>query len=444
MILPSTKPMRHQSAPSANCHGLFKFASKRYGLMDRFSEVPDGRDAGRVRVPLAGVLLAFTAGLCLGIGSVLGIEDRLRNSAGFARLLERFSFRAVFGDDVMRDVLARMEWEQLRGVLHVQGRRELLRWGAGRYLECELARRLAKVGNSHLAARAVVAIDGHELFCGDGYGKCADCKVRWKEVKRGKDLTELVPEYYHQVVVAHWIGTHPALVLDFEPVLPGESEWTAAARMIPRLKEVYGTSLGIIVADAFYDHEPFRACVREAGYHSVVRHKDPRRQPGGDGKARLDKRDPRRESPLLRFKGANGRRYEVWEEEETPDGRRYVEVLCPDDPGAGGGCVTSLPKSAAHAAAIGLLMEARWWIENACYHETAGQWNLDRAYVHKDRPTAVWAVVALVFIAFNLWQAYAYRELRLSPERPARTHGQLRRDLWETLPGPGKAPAIPP
>ena len=62
--------------------------------------------------------------------------------------------------------------------------------------------------------------------------------MRWKEVKRGKDLTEVVPEYYHQVVVAHWIGTHPALVLDFEPVLPGESEWTAAARMVPRLKEV--------------------------------------------------------------------------------------------------------------------------------------------------------------------------------------------------------------
>ena len=89
-------------------------------------------------------------------------------------------------------------------------------------------------------------------------------------------------------------------------------------------------------------------------------------------------------------------------------------------------------------------MEARWWIENACYHETAGQWNLDRAYVHKDRPTAVWAIVALVFIAFNLGQAYAYRELRLAPERPVRTYCQLRRDLWDTLYGPTPAQAIPP
>jgi hypothetical protein len=446
MVLTPELRSCNQAAPSASCQGLFKFAARRYGLLDAFREVEDGRDARRTRVPLAGILLAFTAGLSLGIGSMQGIEDRLRRSQGFARLLGRIGCRDTFCDDTMRDGISWLDWRQLRALLYVQAKREMARWGAGRYRESELARRLAAVGQSHLAAKVVVAIDGHELFCGEGHGGCADCKVRWKEVKRGKHFTELVPEFYHQIVVAHWIGTHPALVLDFEPMLPGEGEWTAAARLVPRLKEVYGERIGILVADALYDHEPFRACVREAGYHSVVRHKDPRRQPGGDGKARLNKRDPNRENPLVRFTGARGRHYEVWEEEEVSGGRRYIEVLCPDDPGAGGGCVTSLPKSAAHAAAIGLLMEGRWWIENACFHETAKQWHLDRAFVHKGRPIAVWAIVALVFIAFNLWQAYVYRELRIAPERPARTHRQLRFDLWESLARSPRqlAPPVPP
>jgi hypothetical protein len=433
MILPPDRRVSKPSSFQATCHGLFKFAQQRYDLLDAFGRVDDGRDQRRTRIPLAGILLAFTAGLCLGIGSLRGIDDRLRRSAAFRRLVGRAGWSQAFCDDTMREGLTWMDWQGLRVLLHQQGLREMLRWGAGRYRDCVLARRLAEVGQSPLAARAVVAIDGHEQFCGEGHGGCADCKVRWKEVKRGKHWSEWVPEFYHQVTVAHWIGTHPALVLDFEPVGPGESEWTAGARLIARLHEIYGNRIGILVADAFYDHEPFRASAREAGYGTVVRHKDKRRQPGGECKARLDKRDPRRELPLVRFTGAGGRKYEVWEEEESPDGRRYIEVYCPEDPGAGGGCVTSIPKSAAHAAAIGIIMEARWFIENACFHEIAKPWHLDRAFVHKGRPTAVWAIVALVFIAFNLWQAYVYRELRLPSERPPRTHGDLRLDLWETL-----------
>jgi hypothetical protein len=433
MILPLERRPCKPGGLKANFAGLFKFAQRRYGLLDRFGVVDDGREGLRTKIPLGAILLAFTAGLCLGIGSMRGIDDRLRHSPSFRRLVGRSGWNRPFCDDTMREGLTRLDWRDLRAVVHQQGLRELLRWGAFRYRDCALARRLAEVGQSRLAAKAVVAIDGHELFCGRGHGGCADCKVRWKEIKRGKNLTEWVCEFYHQVTVAHWIGTHPALVLDFEPVGPGESEWTAGARLVERLHDVYEDRIGILVADAFYDHEPFRACARKAGYDTVVRHKDKRRQPGGDCKARLDKRDPRRERPLVRFTGVGGRKYEVWEEEESPAGRRYIEVYCPEDPRAGGGCVTNIPKSAAHAAAIGIIMESRWWIENACFHEIAKPWHLDRAFVHKGRPTAVWAIVALVFIAFNLWQTYVYRELRLPPERPPRTHGDLRFDLWETL-----------
>ncbi len=232
-------------------------------------------------------------------------------------------------------------------------------------------------------------------------------------------------------VVAQWLGTHPALVLDFEPLKPGENELVAVTRLIPRLAKVYGDRIGILVADAFYDNEPFRRLASAAGYRTVVVHKNDLRDPGRSAARALERRDPNRSSPDSIHRTPRAC-YRLWE--ESAGGRRLVEVRRSDAKGEWKTqAMTDLPASEASSAAVGLLVEERWGIENTGFHELVGAWNLDRAYVHAGRPTAAWAFVTLALLAYNVFQLFAYRHLKLDPMRPERSLRALRRDLATTL-----------
>ena len=430
MILPPVaRPHKPSSPPVATAAGLLKYLREVLGK--GLERVVDDRHAGRIDIATDAVLRAVLGGFLLGIGSIRGVEDRLRQSPAF----RRFVGCQVISDDGMRDVLSRVAHGGLLAALHDTGKRALLRWRAGRHAECELARRLRPLDCSHLTARAVVALDGHETFCTEKTA-CADCHTRTKTVKRGGKLVQ-VEERYHFIVVAQHIGVHPATVLDVERVAPGEGEVTAAYRLVARLGRIYGPAVGVVVADALHDHEPFRTACREAGFRSVVRHKREDRQPGSGLKRRLEARRP---SPRTKPDGwhrdnRRGYTYAYWVEQEPHSGRRYVEVHRTDAKGGvmTGGCVTDLPADFAPAMAVAIIMEARWWIENTGFHELAGQLNLDRAFVHQGRATGAWAIVLLALLAYNVWQMYLYRHLGLDPKKPRRTWGDLRRDLWESL-----------
>ncbi len=43
------------------------------------------------------------------------------------------------------------------------------------------------------------------------------------------------------------------------------------------------------------------------------------------------------------------------------------------------------------------------------------------------------AIVTLGLMAYGIFQAYVYRELGLIPAKPARTIGDIKRDLFESL-----------
>lgn len=419
--------------PPVACAGSLRdYVMRTLGLVKLLERVEDDRQANRVTVPTVAVLQAVLCGFLLGIGSIRGMEDRLRHSRPFRSLAE---VTEPMCDDTMRDVLSRVAHAGLEAILYSTARRELLRWGAGRYRECLLARRLAALNCSFLAAKAVVALDGHETQCSQKV-RCDLCHTRKKTVKRGKELVE-VEEYFHKIVVGQRIGAHPAVVLAVEPIRPGEGEQTAAYRLVAKLGVLYGSQhIGVIVADALHDSEPFRTAVREAGFRSVVRHKDEKRQPGGELAARIARRDPEREKPDGRHQDpVTGRHYDYWTEQEPHNGRRCVRVRRTGPKGKGpmqfGALVTDLPSNIP-AMAAWIIMEMRWNQESG-FHELAGQLKLDRAYVHKDRPMAVWAVVLLALTAYNVWQGYIYRRLGLDPTKPGRTWGDLRRDIFESL-----------
>lgn len=362
-----------------------------------------------------------------GWPSLLSLDDHLRHQGFLRRILRLVGYSKPISDDTFRRGLDLLCLDGLRVVLHQVCLRTLKGWGAGRYRECALAQKLRPLHAHHLAARAVVGIDGHHLFTTTSKKRCcSDCLER--VIKVGK---EYVTEYYHMAVVAQWIGTHPSLVLDFEPLKSGENELVAVKRLVPRLAEVYGERIGILVADAFYDNEPFRRLAAKAGYSSVIVHKNELRDPGRSAVRALEKRDQQRLSPDWTHMD-RGVRYRVWE--EPADGRRLMEVRRSDANGEWKTqCMTDLPSETAPAVAVGMIVEERWGIENTGFHELVGTWNLDRAYVHAGRPTAAWAFVLLALLAYNVFQLFAYRHLKLDPRRPQRTLGALRRDLVTTL-----------
>lgn len=425
-----------------DARAFWKWLKAELALFKRLRQVQDGRHPDRTSIPLEAMLAAVLAMFWFQLPSLHALDDQLQAGGWLRRIIARLGHDDAISDDALRNALTKLDEPSLRAVLHHVNRRVLKGWGAGRYLDSQLGRRLAAIGHQRLASRLVVAIDGHHLF-GTTSAKrcCAGCLERTLTI-RGKQ----VPEYYHHVVVAQVIGAHPALILDFEPVLPGENEKVAAKRLLPRLAAIYGERIGVVVADAFFDNEPFRRAVATCGWRSVVVHKTTNHSHSLEAEERLDRRDKERTKPDARYRQGPGAEYRVWE--EAAGGRRLIEVRRITKAGTWKSQgVTDLPADQAHPVAVGILVEERWDIENTGFKQLATDWKLDRAYVHTNRPTAVAACVTLALLAYNAFHTFVYRKLKLDPTTPERALQAFRRDLIFTADSLGRretAHARPP
>ena len=448
MILPAPRVNDQPSPPQlrvfpggnaeqqpATLDRLFGWYGRHFDLPGSFEDITDGRSLSRVKVPLPTVLLAVVTMFWVGMSSVHELEDRMRHNAGLRALLGRLTgYDKAFCEDTVRDATSVLDPSLLRGLLHAQAKRGTLQWGARYCADCELTTRLRPIHASALAAKLVVAIDGHELHASPTRC-CDDCRQRTRTVQRG-GKTVTFTEYYHTIVVAQWVGTHPALVLDFEPVKPGKGELSAAYHLLERVGRQYGDKIGIVLADALYDCNPWRSLARKHRYKMVHAHRDTRRDPGRTARRELDARDRRREKPDITYRDAsNGNHYAVWEQPISEGSQRYIEAIRTGKDGTvhKASIITDLPAGSASAVAAVILYETRWWIENSAFHELAGKWSFDHAFVHKGRPAAVLAFVALAILAFNAMQVYVYRHLHRQPGARPRPLNAYRADLRETM-----------
>jgi len=357
----------------ASLSSFITWVRRRFDLFDLLGRVPDGRDPRKTRIPLSAILLAVMAMFWLGLPSLRALDDRLKRSSALQRLLALVGWPASISDDSFAEALERLGMEGLRQAFYRIAKREIKRWRAGRFRKCALARRLKEIiprGSSGLVSRLLVAIDGHELFCTERRS-CKRCLTRKVKRKIGNQIVE-VEERYHRIVSAQWIGTHPAIVLDFEEFEPGENELYPAYRLVERLSSVYGYDIGILVADALFDNEPFRHLARTAGYRTVIRQKDPNRKLAILCQHNIDYRDSDRQSPDSRHLDPyTKKKYECWVELAWPGckGERYIEVRRTSPTPKGqketinlGAIVTDLHFDEAPAVAVAMLMEARWEI----------------------------------------------------------------------------------
>ncbi len=285
-------------------------------------------------------------------------------------------------------------------------------------------------------AMRFVAIDGWEPFCSRAR-HCHACLTR--EVKDGK---KTVTEYYHCFVVALLLDERTELVLDMEPVQSAdvrnelgatvagaEGELTAAKRLVQRLRKTYGGWIDVVVMDALYSNGPMLTVAKNAGFGVIAVLKKNTDEPLKDALAlwlgkppdkTLD--DPKKKEHI-----------ELWDCPKIETLSTYKApirvvrgvVTKPKAVDVHTWCFAVTGKatrlSARQVLAAG---RARWHLENTGFYQWVTYWQLGHVFTHG--ADALPALFFLFFLAFNLLQLFAYRQLR--------SHGRDRgKDVTRTI-----------
>jgi hypothetical protein len=277
------------------------------------------------------------------------------------------------------------------------------------------------------------AFDGHELWA--SFNRCCDkCLTREIDTVQGP-----VTQYYHRVVVLQMVDVTPALILDIEPLLPGEGEVVASLRILERLPQRYPRFLDFITADALYLQAPFIHAVRKQGLHAIVVLKQENRDLYKDVDGLLAI------TPLttvLNTDGTSTWRWDLenlttWSQldgpirvvrtvEEKEQRRRIARQWVVQWETVEWRWATTFPAAVVSGDWIARWGHARWDIENRGFNELSQHWAMDHCFHH--HPTAILAILLILAMAFALTTFFFDRNLK-----PAIRQGKTRLHLASLL-----------
>ena len=110
---------------------------------------------------------------------------------------------------------------------------------------------------SKLQGLLVVSLDANEQFCSD-HRCCEDCLSREVTCKDAQGNEFKKTQYYHKQVYAQLSGPRLSVILEVEPMRPGEEECAAALRLLRRMRRTYGPRFfDLVVVDSWYTNGPF-------------------------------------------------------------------------------------------------------------------------------------------------------------------------------------------
>jgi hypothetical protein len=296
---------------------------------------------------------------------------------------------------------------RVAGLIEPDGVRAL-----GRHIYSGLKRGKALTPPAHGWLAAVV--DGHETHA-SFKRHCPGCLERTIHSRQGDRI-----QYYHRVVALSLVTRDLRLMLDAEPLRPGQDEVRAALRLLDRVVGAYPRAFDLIQGDGLYADPRFFHWALEHGKHALAVLKDERRDLLAEAQQLFEPM-----TPCTVHEGTVRR--ECWDLEgfrtwpqvkvpvrvvhsrETRAVRRQLDRQVHPEV-----CqwywVTTLPMRQAPTGTVVHLGHGRWDIENQGFNELVNQWHADHVYRHD--PTAMLVFWLLAQICLTVFGAFFRRNLK--------------------------------
>lgn len=370
---------------------LLKYGEKIYGLCSGLREVKDKRV--RPRIPAGRVALAYLLVILARLGSLNALEQRKAPLNW-----DKWLGGPLPSADVMGDVVATMNREQLREVLYRQHR---------------ISKRNKAFDRGRDGLRWLI-LDGHEGVA--SYLRTwKNCLERVVHFDKG-DRTQS----YFRYVGAYLTNGKQFFLLDAEEQLPGEGEIACAMRLLERLFKKCPRAFDVVCGDNAYMDPRLWQLVRGHKKHLVAVLKNENRDLLVDARSLFadirpivwdDAKVKRLCWDLNGFTtwpqcGENVRVVRSLETSKVKRQRSKQEETLESE----WFWVTSLPPMLASTKTIVRAGHGRWDIENRGFNELCNQWCGDHGY--KYNANALLVCTLLLFIAYNLFHSFIERNLK--------------------------------
>ena len=378
---------------------FLQYTQKVFDLKRLLRSVRDGRSDPVV--PILSVSLCLVLGIVMRISSYLDLAEQTKRRR-WRRLCR---LKGALGDDIFPYVTERMQPEDWR-----QNQAEVV----------QTLKHNKALESCKIKGLLWVSLDANEHFQSRSRC-CRGCCQRQVEVTEADGQKHPVTEYYHRYVFAQINGPKLNVLLDLEPIRPGEDECAAALRLLGRLRRLYGPRFfdGITV-DAWYAQGPFLRKVEKLGWLWVVVLKREDRQVYQEAHAlsqdqppdaAFDDQQRKRQVQLwevkdLEFSQAYGqpvrvvRSEEQWVEKRVRAGRKEQR---PRRSRWVWGASAQLDGYAAEV--VYQAGHRRWGIENKAFNELTQAYHLEHCYHHD--PTSMLVQMLILVLGFTLFSAFA-------------------------------------
>jgi hypothetical protein len=378
------------------------YTGKVFGLKALLRAVRDGRS--EPQVPLLPLLGCLVLGVVMRIGSYLDLAEQTQSRRRWRHLC---GLKAPVQHEIFGYVTERMRPED---------------W---RQNQAQVAKKLK--GNKALESSKIngllfLSLDANEHFASFSR-TCPRCCQRQVEVRQADGKKIKVTQYYHRYVFAHLGGPKLNLLLDVEPLHPGEDECAAALRLLGRLRRLYGPRFfDGITADAWYAKGPFLQALDKLGWRwIVVLRRDDMEvfqeavQLSQRQKPSVEFRDePRRRQvqlwPVNDLYFSDGytqnksvlvvRSEERWTEHSLVGGHKRSKAQQVQWLWVASGDLSGYPAEVIYQAG-----HRRWNIENQAFNELTQAYHLPHCYHHE--PTAMLVQMLILIFAVTLFTAFA-------------------------------------
>ena len=407
------------------------YTRKVFSLKAILGRVRDGRS--EPQVPLLPLVVCLVLGVVMRIGSYLDLAEQTQSRRRWRHLC---GLKAEVHHEIFAYVTERMNPQDWR-----QNQADVAK---------ELKRNKA-LESCKIKGLLFLNIDANEHFASFSR-TCQRCCQRQVELTDADGKKLKVTQYYHRYVFAHLSGPKFNLVLDVEPILPGEEECAAALRLLGRIRRLYGPRFfDGITADAWYAKGPFLRALDKLGWLWIVVLK---REDMDVFQEALQLSKNRK--PTVEFwDEQRGRQVQLWQVKDLhfSDGytqSKTVQVVLSDERwterGVQGGQKCAHPQQSRWMWAaceelcdypVEVIYQGghrRWGIENQAFNELTQAYHLTHCYHHD--PTAMLVQMLILIFAFTLFTAFALHSqlVRLGQlTRKALAH-QLDLALEEDLP----------